>query len=167
MDKFLQILTMVIFPLLAFIASALIWEFVAWWMHKYVMHGIGWFLHKDHHRKSGKRLQRNDAYALFFALCSFLLIFNGLKHGIRVLTASGFGIALYGAGYIIFHDVIFHKRIRWIRIRPKSRYLTRIITNHRLHHSVVTKEGADNFGFLWAPGSDSKENKDGQAKDRN
>ena len=64
----------------AFFGTAVLWELVAWWMHKHVMHGIGWFLHQDHHRSSGRRLQRNDAFALIFALCSFLLIFNGLRH---------------------------------------------------------------------------------------
>ena len=26
-------------------------ECVAWLAHKYIMHGLGWFLHKDHHQK--------------------------------------------------------------------------------------------------------------------
>ena len=26
-------------------------EAVAWLMHKYVMHGFGWGLHHDHHKK--------------------------------------------------------------------------------------------------------------------
>jgi hypothetical protein len=48
------------------LASAIFFEFVAWFMHKYVMHGFGWFLHEDHHRPRHK-LQKNDAYALFFS----------------------------------------------------------------------------------------------------
>ncbi|WP_319560532.1 hypothetical protein [Marispirochaeta sp.] len=52
--------------ILTSLASAIFFEFVAWFMHKYVMHGFGWFLHEDHHRPRHK-LQKNDAYALFFS----------------------------------------------------------------------------------------------------
>lgn len=137
--------------ILALVGTALFWEFVAWWMHKYVMHGPGWVLHEDHHKTSGRRLQRNDAYALFFALCSFLLIYNGLKFSWSVMASAGFGVALYGVGYVTFHDIMFHRRIRWIRYKPRSRYMKRIIDNHRVHHGTVTREGAVSFGFLWAP----------------
>ena len=141
----------IIASVVAFAGTAVFWEFVAWWMHKYVMHGPGWFLHEDHHKTSGRRLQRNDAYALFFALCSFLLIFNGLKQGWFPMAASGFGVALYGVGYVVFHDIMFHRRIRWIRYKPRRLYMRRIIDNHRVHHGTVTRENAVNFGFLWAP----------------
>ena len=26
-------------------------EFMAWFTHKYIMHGFLWVLHKDHHKK--------------------------------------------------------------------------------------------------------------------
>ena len=136
--------------ILAFLGSALFFEFVAWFMHKYVMHGIGWYLHEDHHKPRHK-IQKNDAYALFFALVSFLLIYNGLKHGIAVMAASGFGVALYGAGYVAFHDIMFHRRIKWLRYKPKNSYMKRIINAHRVHHSTVTKHGAVSFSFLYAP----------------
>jgi beta-carotene 3-hydroxylase len=136
---------------IAFLGTAAFWEVVAWWMHKYVMHGPGWILHEDHHKKSGHKPQKNDLYALFFAFCSFLLIYNGLKWGWPPMAASGFGVALYGIGYVGFHDIMFHRRIRAIRIKPKSTYMRRIIDNHRVHHGTVTKEGATSFGFLWAP----------------
>ena len=141
----------IVLIVIAFFGTAAFWEFVAWWMHKYVMHGAGWFLHKDHHVTSGRRMQLNDAYALIFAICSFLLIYNGLKYAWKPMASSGFGVAAYGLGYVIFHDIIFHRRIRGIRIKPKSTYLKRIIDNHRVHHGVVTKDGATSFGFLWAP----------------
>ena len=34
--------------------TAAFMEFVAWFTHKYVMHGFLWFLHKDHHVKTSK-----------------------------------------------------------------------------------------------------------------
>ncbi|WP_198947036.1 sterol desaturase family protein [Marispirochaeta aestuarii] len=133
-----------------FLASAIFFEFVAWFMHKYVMHGFGWFLHEDHHRPR-HRLQKNDVYALVFAFISFLLIYNGLKQGIYLMAASGFGVALYGAGYVLFHDIMFHRRIKRLRYRPKNSYMKRIINAHRTHHSTATREGAVSFSFLYAP----------------
>lgn len=120
-------------------------------MHRYVMHGFLWVLHEDHHKTSGKHLQKNDLFAIFFAGCSFLLIFFGLKNQISLMASAGFGVALYGAGYIAFHDVMFHKRIRGLVFRPKSAYMKRIVNAHRVHHSRITKHDAESFSFLWAP----------------
>ena len=135
---------------LVIVGTAVFWELVAYLMHRYVMHGFGWFLHEDHHRSSGHHLQKNDSYALFFALCSFLLIYGGLSAGLGLVAAAGFGVALYGVGYVLFHDIMFHKRFRHIRLPVKGAYLERIVASHRVHHSVVTRDGASNFGFLWA-----------------
>ena len=135
---------------LVFLAAAIFFEFVAFFMHKYVMHGFGWFLHEDHHRPRHK-IQKNDAYALFFALISFLLIYNGLKSEIYLLAAAGFGVALYGLGYVLFHDLMFHRRIKRLRYKPKNPYMKRIINAHRVHHSTATRLGAVSYSFLWAP----------------
>ena len=141
----------IVLVIVIFLATAAFWELVAWFMHKYVMHGWGWFLHEDHHKTTGRRFQKNDAYALFFASVSFLGIFFGLKLGVSYLAAFGFGVALYGVGYATFHEIMFHKRIRWIRYSPKARYMKRIINAHRVHHGTVTKEGAKSFSFLYSP----------------
>lgn len=135
----------------AFLGTAVLWEAVAHFMHRRVMHGVGWFLHEDHHRTHGHRLQKNDLYALFFAFCSFLLIYLGLLHRLPPVWAAGFGVALYGVGYVGFHDIMFHRRIRALVWKPRSRYLKRIVNAHRAHHRTITKEGATSFGFLWAP----------------
>lgn len=136
---------------LSFLAAAASMEFVARWMHRYVMHGCGWCLHNDHHTTTGRRFQRNDLYALFFAVTSFSLIYGGLRFGVFPLASAGFGVALYGVGYVLFHDIMFHKRVKWIKVRPFHPYLQRIVNAHRIHHSTVTKDGARSFSFLWAP----------------
>ena len=38
--------------ILLVIGTFIAMEAVAWLTHKYVMHGIFWFLHKDHHQKT-------------------------------------------------------------------------------------------------------------------
>ena len=135
----------------AFALSAIAMEFVARFMHKYIMHGTGWCLHYDHHNHSGRIFQKNDLYFFFFATLSFVLIYTGLRMGWYEMAASGFGVALYGVGYVLFHDIMFHGRIKRFKFKPRSRYLKRIINAHRVHHATVTQGGALSFSFLWAP----------------
>lgn len=136
---------------LVFGIAAVAMEGVAWALHKYVMHGFLWVLHEDHHRSSGRRLQKNDLFALFFAGLSAGLIAGGMSSGLEPVTAAGLGVTLYGIGYFAFHDFMFHGRIPALRIRPRGRYLQGIIRAHRLHHGTITREGACSFGFLYAP----------------
>ena len=69
------------------IASALIlgaflfMEFMAWFTHKYVMHGFLWILHKDHHIRDGRKFEWNDLFAVIFAIPSFLFIYYGAPTG--------------------------------------------------------------------------------------
>lgn len=137
--------------IIIFLVAAVGMEGVAWAFHKYVMHGFLWVLHEDHHRIHGRRFQKNDWFALFFAGLSFGLIYGGLSRGSDLAASAGFGVTLYGLGYFGFHDLMFHGRIPALRFRPKSRYFTGIINAHRIHHGTVTKEGAVSFGFLFAP----------------
>jgi beta-carotene 3-hydroxylase len=153
----------VILSIVLFVGTAMLWEGVAYFMHRHVMHGFGWFLHEDHHRTHGHRVQKNDAYALFFAFCSFLLIYLGLLHHVPPVWSAGFGVALYGVGYVGFHDIMFHRRIPGLVLKPTSPYLRRIIAAHRGHHRTNTKEGARNFGFLWAPRSYANPQQGGEA----
>ena len=46
-------------------------EFMAWFTHKYIMHGFLWSLHKDHHHKDHSSWwERNDLFFVFYALVS-------------------------------------------------------------------------------------------------
>jgi beta-carotene 3-hydroxylase len=136
--------------LLIFVAFAVYMEYVAWFTHKYVMHGFLWVLHEDHHRPRGRGWQKNDLFAIFFALPSILAIMTGVLRQAAPLTAAGFGIALYGLGYVLFHDIMFHRRIPGIRIPARGRYLQRIVNAHKVHHQSKGREGSTTFGFLYA-----------------
>ena len=139
--------------ILILIATVIAMEAVAYAVHRWIMHGPGWFLHKSHHAPSGK-LEANDLYGLIFAAPSVLLIYGGLNRGWPDWTIwVGWGVAAYGLIYFGFHDVIVHKRLSH-RLVPRSRYLKRIVQAHRLHHAVETRQGAVSFGFIWAPPPD-------------
>ena len=51
------------------IGAFLLMEGVAWFTHKFIMHGLLWSLHKDHHKKESKGfLEHNDFFFLIFAI---------------------------------------------------------------------------------------------------
>ena len=137
--------------LLLFVATILAMEGVAYVAHRWVMHGPGWFLHESHHRHREGRFELNDLYAVIFAVPSILLLFGGVNLGWGSWAIwVGAGIAAYGLIYFGFHDVIVHRRIGH-RYLPRSDYMKRIISAHRLHHATESKHGSVSFGFLWAP----------------
>ena len=136
---------------LIFLATVSAMELFAYVMHRWVMHGPGWFLHESHHRARTGMFELNDLYGVVFALPSIALIWLGVQGGWGDrATALGAGIAGYGAIYFGFHDWIVHRRLPH-RIVPRSEYFKRIVQAHRLHHVVESRHGAVSFGFLWAP----------------
>ncbi len=133
---------------LLFVATFLIMEFTAWALHKYAMHGPLWWLHKDHHEPVPTRsYQLNDAFAIFFAVPSFLSLLFGNLYEIRLLSAFGFGIMAYGIVYFFVHEVIIHRR--WITFKtPQNWYIEALNVAHKIHHSKKGKEDCENFGML-------------------
>jgi beta-carotene 3-hydroxylase len=54
---------MIIIKTLIIILTFFFMEFVAWFTHKYIMHGFLWALHKDHHQvDKDKTFQKNEQY---------------------------------------------------------------------------------------------------------
>jgi beta-carotene 3-hydroxylase len=133
------------------LATFLFWEFVAWFTHKYIMHGFLWIWHKSHHTVHDHALEKNDWFAVVFSLPSIgLFYYASLVSYNPYLIAVGIGILCYGIFYILFHDIVVHQRIKW-RPKDRSHYLNRMIHAHYIHHSKHTKEGCEAFGFLIAP----------------
>jgi beta-carotene 3-hydroxylase len=133
------------------IATFLFWEFVAWFSHKYIMHGILWQWHKSHHTRHDHALEKNDLFAVVFSVPSIGLFyyFSQVQYNPYILSVA-LGIFCYGLFYLVFHDVIVHQRIKW-RPSKRSSYLQRMINAHYVHHSRHEKEDCEAFGFLYAP----------------
>ena len=138
-----------IFYILIIVLIFVFMEGVAWFLHKYVMHGLGWYLHEDHHRYTTGRFEKNDIFGLFFSVLSFFLIFTGFLGGFDIRLPIGIGVACYGIGYFLVHDIFFHKRIK-IKYRPKSNYMKRVLNAHRIHHQKSKPHKGVCFGFLYA-----------------
>jgi beta-carotene 3-hydroxylase len=118
-------------------------EFVAWFSHKYIMHGFLWVLHKDHHASQKKIFEKNDLFALIFAFPSIFLIFKGVTSNYDYKFYIGLGIAIYGLSYFLFHDVLFHQRFHFLKAN-QNRYFKAVVKAHGDHH-----RGKKNYGFLF------------------
>ena len=126
-------------------------EGVAWFTHKYIMHGFMWKIHKDHHQRGeGQVLEKNDWFFMIFATPAFFLFLYGTFTLNYYAIAIASGITLYGACYFLVHDIFIHQRFKWLR-NTDNIYLKAIRRAHKIHHKNLHKEGAECFGMLWVP----------------
>jgi beta-carotene 3-hydroxylase len=126
-------------------------EGVAWLTHKYIMHGLLWIWHKDHHKKETEGfLEHNDFFFLLFALPGIAGLFFGMKNDYNFLFWIGLGITIYGLCYFLVHDIFIHQRFRLFR-NSNNRYFKAIRRAHKMHHKHLDKEQGECFGMLWVP----------------
>jgi len=134
-----------------FLATFAGMEFMAWFSHKFIMHGFLWVWHKDHHKKDHNSwFERNDLFFIFYALISggFVVAWGQLNFwpGLPI----GLGIFAYGFTYFMVHDVFIHQRFKLFRT-ANSKYAKGIRRAHKMHHKNIHKEGGECFGMLWVP----------------
>ena len=129
------------------VATFFFMEGVAWWTHKYLMHGPLWFLHEDHHGGGYHPFQKNDTFFLIFAIPSWLCIMLGWMNMVWWVVAIGVGILLYGICYFLVHDVVVHQRFKWWT-RSNNRYVKAIRWAHKMHHKHLEKRNGESFGLL-------------------
>jgi beta-carotene 3-hydroxylase len=126
-------------------------EGVAWLAHKYIMHGILWSLHKDHHKKETDGfLEHNDFFFLIFALPGIAGLFFGMLNDYNFLFWIGIGITIYGMAYFFIHDIFIHQRFKIFR-NAENKYFKAIRRAHKMHHKHLGKEEGECFGMLWVP----------------
>jgi len=124
-------------------------EAAAWFIHRYIMHGPLWFIHKTHHRPRRGVFEWNDSFALLFTAIAAPLFYFGAR-GYPPLLGVALGMIGYGIAYFLVHDVLVHRRVGH-RFVPESGYLRRVHQAHHMHHAVRERDGAVSFGFLIAP----------------
>ena len=123
-------------------------EALAWVLHKYILHGPLWFLHKSHHRVNETWWEWNDLVSLGYGLAAVVLIVWGSKY-IPELLYVGIGITVYGVFYFFLHDIVIHRRIRF-RKKFQNSYMKRLIRAHKIHHKHLAKNPGEAYGFLFA-----------------
>jgi len=120
-------------------------EFSGWFIHKYVMHGPLWMIHKTHHQHSKSFFEWNDLFSLLFGSIAVLLIFLGVET-LDYRFWMGIGISLYGALYFVLHDVLVHRRLTWFGKPSQGIYKA-----HQAHHKTNKKDDAVSFGLFVVP----------------
>ena len=130
--------------------TIVVMEFVAWFAHKYVMHGLLWNWHEDHHKPHYEKhgfFEKNDLFFLVFAIPSALSYIVGSSVGPFWLFFVGVGISIYGLIYFLIHDVYIHQRFKWFK-QLDNRFSRAILRAHGVHHAKHTKENCESFGLL-------------------
>lgn len=140
-----------VLKILIVIITFIMMEGVAWFTHKYIMHGLLWSLHHDHHKKETTSFfEKNDFFFLIFAIPGMLGLLLGSLNGFNTLFWIGLGITLYGFAYFLIHDVFIHQRFKWLR-NTDTVYFRAIRRAHKMHHKHIDKEDGECFGMLWVP----------------
>ncbi|MDQ3142498.1 MAG: sterol desaturase family protein [Bacteroidota bacterium] len=132
------------------ILSFLGMEFMAWFTHKFLMHGPLWSWHEDHHKQEPSKLhfwEKNDRFFLVFAIPSFFCYLLGSTTQFTWLLFVGIGISVYGLVYFLVHDVYIHRRFKWFN-HLNNAYSKAVLRAHGAHHSKQTKEEGESFGML-------------------
>lgn len=137
--------------LLITLAAFVSMEAVAWFTHKYIMHGLLWTLHRDHHKKESRGFfERNDFFFLIFAIPGIIGLLIGMQFDFNFLFFIGLGITLYGFAYFFIHDIFIHQRFKLLR-NIDNNYFKAIRRAHKIHHKHLNKEYGECFGMLWVP----------------
>ena len=134
-----------------FLASFFAMELVANLTHRFVMHGFMWYFHEDHHVKNLDHFyEKNDIFFIVFSIPSIALINIGVFAKIGWSLAIGLGILAYGICYFLVHEVLIHRRLKFLDSLD-NRYFSALRKAHTDHHSKTTKHGCNNFGMLLVP----------------
>jgi len=124
-------------------------EIFSWFIHKYIMHGILWKIHRTHHTKTKGFFELNDVFSLLFGTTAVVLIILGLST-LNYQFWIGLGITLYGFTYFVLHDILIHRRMK-VKQKPEGSYLEAISKAHRDHHKTRERDGSVSFGLLIVP----------------
>ena len=142
-------------------------EPVTYAAHRWVMHGIGWALHRSHHSAVAGRFEANDAFPVMFAAATMAAMVAGTRaralppaqraaralppaqraaRALRLALPGGAGVTAYGAAYAFVHDVYTHGRLGRL---PAWAPLERLKQAHAVHHLF----GGEPYGMLcpWVP----------------
>ena len=126
-------------------------ECVTWLTHKYIMHGLLWNLHEDHHNKQPHFFEKNDYFFVIFAVVAMTFFAIGTyMPGWEFLIFIGVGITLYGMGYFLVHDILIHQRFKLFS-RTSNVYFRALRKAHKIHHKHLGKEEGECFGMLFVP----------------
>jgi len=137
--------------LIVLIVAFLFMEFVAWFAHKYIMHGFLWKLHEDHHKKSSYGFfEKNDYFFVIFAAPAIFLFLLTMFIDSILPAYIASGITLYGLAYFLVHELFIHQRFKILR-KTNNAFFKAIRKAHKVHHKHLGKEEGECFGMFVVP----------------
>lgn len=142
---------MVLLYFIVCVATYFMMELVTWFSHKYIMHGLLWVLHEDHHQPKYQGVfEKNDWFFVFGAIPSIYMFYVGFNPILNYKFFIGLGVLFYGLTYFLIHDVLIHQRFSWFK-NTKNPYLKGLRKAHKVHHKHLGKEEGECFGLLYVP----------------
>lgn len=133
---------------LAAVVAFVLMEPLTYGAHRWVMHGVGWVLHRSHHRirrpagSLGARVEANDWFPVMFAALTIAaMALATARPTFQLLMPIGIGVTAYGVVYAAVHDLYIHGR--FFRL-PVVRPLEFLRDAHALHHRF----GGEPYGML-------------------
>ena len=140
-----------VYWILVFIGAFSFMEFMAWFTHKYIMHGFLWYLHKDHHKKDHDSwFERNDMFFIFYAVVSITCLILWEVKDLWFCLPIGIGIFAYGVAYFFVHDIFIHQRFKLFR-NANNWYAKGVRRAHKIHHKHLGKSDGECYGMLFVP----------------
>lgn len=125
------------------LGALVLMEPVAALAHRFVFHGFGMGWHRSHHLPPRARLEANDLFPVVFSAVTIAVLSVGVGvGGGAVLVPIGVGVTAYGASYLVVHDLVIHRRVRWLRVPDRLGH--RLRAAHNVHHLFSDAP----FGFL-------------------
>ncbi|MDQ6840452.1 MAG: sterol desaturase family protein [Actinomycetota bacterium] len=133
---------------IAAVVAFVVMEPVTYAAHRWVMHGMGWVLHRSHHRvrrPSGSlaaQVEANDWFPVMFAAITIAAMALATSQPrAHLLLPVGVGVTAYGAAYAAVHDLYIHGRLVHLPAVGALEFLRRA---HALHHRF----GGEPYGML-------------------
>ena len=126
------------------LTALVLMEPVTAFVHRFVMHGFGMGWHRSHHEPPRRVLEANDRFPAVFAAATIVLLAIGVyvPGAPHALVPIGVGVTAYGAGYLLVHDVVVHRRLGFLPL--PDRLLRRWRVAHNVHHLFARAP----YGFL-------------------
>jgi beta-carotene 3-hydroxylase len=133
--------------LLALVLAFVVMEPLTYAAHRWVMHGVGWALHRSHHRRQvvnrwRDQIEANDWFPVAFAAVTIVGMAVGTSvRAAHLVVPVAIGVTAYGAAYAFVHDVYIHGRFARL---PVVAPLERLRDAHAIHHLY----GGEPYGML-------------------
>jgi beta-carotene 3-hydroxylase len=125
------------------VVALVVMEPVTTLTHRVVFHRVAMGWHRSHHLPPRAVLEANDLFPVVFALVTIAVLSIGVWVGAgTVLVPIGVGVTAYGAAYLVVHDLVIHRRVRWLAVPDGVGW--RLRRAHNVHHLF----GQAPYGFL-------------------